>query len=73
MQTQLTSDRRRRDNLSKEERSRIGKLGGSAVSQNLGHMAEIGRKGGLIVSADRNFMREIGKKGGKAKGKLPIL
>lgn len=63
---EIPSDGRRRNNLTAEQRSAIGRKGGKATAHDSAHMAEIGRKGGLVVSADRAFMREIGRKGGKA-------
>lgn len=59
-------DGRRRDNLTPEQRSAIGRKGGEAVSRNREHMAEIGRKGGVAVSRDREHMANIGQKGGRS-------
>jgi uncharacterized protein len=59
-------DGRRRDNLSAEQRSAIGRKGGEAVSRNREHMAQIGRKGGVAVSRDREHMASIGQKGGRS-------
>jgi general stress protein YciG len=59
-------DGRRRDNLTTEQRSAIGRKGGEAVSRNREHMAEIGRKGGVAVSKDREHMANIGQKGGRS-------
>ncbi|HEY9153493.1 MAG TPA: hypothetical protein VIM69_00085 [Opitutaceae bacterium] len=59
-------DGRRRDNLTAEQRSAIGRKGGEAVSRNREHMAEIGRKGGVAVSRDREHMANIGQKGGRS-------
>lgn len=59
-------DGRRRDNLTPEQRSAIGRKGGEAVSRNREHMAEIGRKGGEAVSKDREHMANIGQKGGRS-------
>lgn len=59
-------DGRRRDNLTPEQRSAIGRKGGEAVSRNREHMASIGRKGGEAVSRDREHMAQIGQKGGRS-------
>lgn len=59
-------DGRRRDNLTPEQRSAIGRKGGEAVSRNREHMADIGRKGGEAVSKDREHMANIGQKGGRS-------
>lgn len=59
-------DGRRRDNLTPEQRSAIGRKGGEAVSRNREHMASIGRKGGEAVSRDREHMAAIGQKGGRS-------
>ena len=59
-------DGRRRDNLTAEQRSAIGRKGGEAVSRNREHMAQIGRKGGVAVSRDREHMANIGQKGGRS-------
>jgi general stress protein YciG len=59
-------DGRRKNNLSAEQRSRIGKMGGTATSANREFMRLIGSKGGKAVSQDRNHMAEIGRKGGSA-------
>ncbi len=59
-------DGRRRDNLTPEQRSAIGRKGGEAVSRNREHMANIGRKGGEAVSKDREHMATIGQKGGRS-------
>jgi uncharacterized protein len=59
-------DGRRRDNLTPEQRSAIGRKGGEAVSRNREHMASIGRKGGIAVSRDREHMANIGQKGGRS-------
>jgi general stress protein YciG len=59
-------DGRRRDNLTPEQRSAIGRKGGEAVSRNKEHMADIGRKGGVAVSRDREHMANIGQKGGRS-------
>jgi uncharacterized protein len=59
-------DGRRRDNLTPEQRSAIGRKGGEAVSRNREHMAQIGRKGGEAVSRDREHMASIGQKGGRS-------
>ena len=63
---QNRQDGRRRDNLTAEQRSAIGRKGGEAVSRNREHMAEIGRKGGVAVSKDREHMANIGQKGGRS-------
>jgi uncharacterized protein len=63
---QNRQDGRRRDNLTPEQRSAIGRKGGEAVSRNREHMAEIGRKGGVAVSRDREHMASIGQKGGRS-------
>jgi uncharacterized protein len=60
------TDGRRRNNLTPEVRSRIGRAGGLAVSVNRDHMAEIGRRGGVTISKDRSYMARIGQKGGRA-------
>lgn len=62
-------DRRHEDNLSPEERSRIGRLGGEASAEKAGHegMTERGHKGGEAVRDEYGpeHFSEIGKKGGK--------
>lgn len=63
---QRREDGRRKDNLTPEQRSAIGRKGGEAVSRNREHMAEIGRKGGVAVSRDREHMASIGQKGGRS-------
>ena len=65
-QPQRREDGRRRDNLTPEQRSAIGRKGGEAVSRNREHMAAIGRKGGEAVSRDREHMAAIGQKGGRS-------
>ena len=65
-QQQKREDGRRRDNLTPEQRSAIGRKGGEAVSRNREHMASIGRKGGEAVSRDREHMAAIGQKGGRS-------
>lgn len=65
-QQQKREDGRRRDNLTPEQRSAIGRKGGEAVSRNREHMAAIGRKGGEAVSRDREHMATIGQKGGRS-------
>ncbi len=65
-QQQRREDGRRKDNLTPEQRSAIGRKGGEAVSRNREHMAAIGRKGGEAVSRDREHMATIGQKGGRS-------
>lgn len=63
-------DGRLRDNLSREQRSTIGRRGGRSVSQNREHMAALGRKGGQAVHLKNpGWMAEIGRRGGKARRK----
>lgn len=42
----MSDDGRKQDNLSREQRSEIGKKGGEAVSEDREHMRDIGSKGG---------------------------
>lgn len=58
-------DDRCRDNLTPEQRSAIGRMGGKSIARNSAYMAEIGRKGGVAVSKDREHMAQIGQKGGR--------
>lgn len=51
---------------SPEERKRIARMGGKAVSQDRAHMSEIGKRGGVSVSENRAWMSEIGRRGGHA-------
>jgi general stress protein YciG len=52
--------------MSPENRARVTRAGGLAVSKDKDHMAEIGRKGGLAVSRDRDYMAKLGRKGGSS-------
>jgi uncharacterized protein len=53
--------------MSKEERTKIARMGGHTVSNNREHMKEIGKKGGHTISQNREYMAEIGRRGGSRK------
>ena len=56
-------------NRTPEEKVRIARLGGVAISQNKTHMSTIGKKGGAVLALDREHMRKIGRLGGLAAGR----
>lgn len=63
-------DNRRKNNLSAEKRTEIGRMGGKALAtKNPAHMAAIGRIGGSTISRNREHMARIGQLGGRGKKK----
>ena len=49
--------------MSPQNRERVARAGGLAISRDREHMRALGRKGGAVTGARLEHMREIGRKG----------